>query len=112
MPFIDLKTSAEICKDAEISLKTKFGQAITDLGKGENWLMVNIEGNKAMYFKGQEGNCAIAEIALFGKATDSQYDKMTADICEILSEELNIPVDRIYVKYEEVDHWGYSGFNF
>lgn len=112
MPFINFKTNSTVSKEDAVTLKTAFGKAITDLGKGENWLMINIEGNKTMFFKGDDSACAIAEIALFGKANNSQYDKMTEDMCDIISDVLNIPTDKIYIKYEEINHWGYSGFNF
>ena len=33
-------------------------------------------------------------------------------VCALLSEELGIDPEGIYVKYEEVAHWGYNNFNF
>ena len=40
------------------------------------------------------------------------YNKMTAAVTALLNKELNIPSERIYVKYEEVKYWGYDGSNF
>jgi len=37
---------------------------------------------------------------------------MTADVCTLLAKETGISPDRIYVKYEEVFHWGWNGSNF
>ena len=37
---------------------------------------------------------------------------MTKAVCDILEEELGIDPEFIYVKYEEIDHWGYNRFNF
>ena len=37
---------------------------------------------------------------------------MTAAITQILSEELSLEPSRIYVQYEEVNHWGWNGRNF
>ena len=37
---------------------------------------------------------------------------MTAAVTQILSEELSLAPDRIYVQYEEVNHWGWNGSNF
>ena len=37
---------------------------------------------------------------------------MTAAITDILSKELQIAPNRIYVKYEEVAYWGWNGNNF
>ena len=113
MPFINTKTTASISKEAEAALKTKLGKAITCLGKGEQWLMLNFEDNCRMYFKGDNSKeLAFVDVALFGKASDGQYDNMTEAVCNIISETLNIAPDCIYVIYEEVSHWGYNGFNF
>ena len=83
------------------------------IGKSENWLMVNFEDNCRLYFKGDNSEeTAIVEVALFGKASDSQYDAMTSEITKVISETLGVNASRIYVKYQEVDHWGFNGFNF
>lgn len=113
MPFINTKTSTPVSKEKETAIKEKLGNAISLLGKSENWLMINFEENCRLWFKGNNSEpSAMVEIALFGKATSSQYDKMTESVCEIISSELQIDPSRIYVKYEEVEHWGFSGFNF
>ncbi len=113
MPFINTRTSAEISKEQEIQLKEKMGKAISLIGKSESWLMLNFEDNCRLYFKGDSSkDMAILEVALFGKATDSQYDALTEELTNNISSVLNIDPSCIYVKYEEVDHWGYNGFNF
>ncbi|MBQ8503537.1 MAG: hypothetical protein IJ491_04580 [Clostridia bacterium] len=112
MPLITTKVSTEITKEKEISLKSEFGKAIELIGKSENWLMVEFQDNCRLYFKGDDAPCAMIEVDLFGKASDSGYDALTQKITEIVEAELGIPKDRIYVKYSEIGHWGYSGFNF
>mgnify|MGYP003306448994 CR=1 FL=1 len=95
------------------ALKTKLGKAITNLGKSEAWLMLEFEGDKNMWFKGRNDRpVALAEISLFGRASGSQYDKMTEKVTGILSQELGISADCIYVKYEETENWGWNGGNF
>ena len=37
---------------------------------------------------------------------------MTTEVCKISEEELGIPQNKIYVKYEEVENWGWNGRNF
>lgn len=113
MPYLHAKTNGIITKEQEIRLKERFGEAITLLGKTENWLMVEVEDQCRLYFKGDgEQSAAFVEIRLFGKASASSYDAMTEAATKIVEEELKIPGDRIYVQYEEVDHWGYDGSNF
>lgn len=113
MPFINIKTTKEITPQCETEMKTALGKAIGNLGKSEAWLMIGFEENCRLYFKGKnDSDLAIAEISLFGKASDAQYDSMTRDVTDILCSKLGLSPDCIYVKYEETDHWGYSGFNF
>lgn len=112
MPFIELKTNQNI-NEVKAILKSELGSAITAIpGKSEAWLMVELEGDKTMYFKGSNEPCAMFEIALFGKANDDAYDDLTKRICAISEKYLNVSPDRTYVKYSEIDHWGFNNFNF
>ncbi len=111
MPFINTKTNKSITSEKETAIKALFGEAIRALGKSEGWLMLNFEDNCRMYFKGQKGDMAMVDVSLYGSASDAQYDKMTALITDILSKELGISPDNIYVKYEPVDTWGWNGSN-
>jgi len=113
MPFINTKTTAEITPEKELILKNEFGKAISFLGKSETWLMLNFEDNQKMYFQGKNDSpIAIAEISLFGRASSSAYDKMTSAVTEVLSSQLGISPSNVYVKYDEVDTWGWNGHNF
>ena len=113
MPFINTKTSVEITSEQETLLKEKMGEAIRHIGKSESWLMLNFDDNCRMYFKGKNKEpMAMVEIALFGKASDSQYDALTEELTKEIASILNISPANIYIKYEEVEHWGYNGFNF
>ncbi len=113
MPFINTKASCEITKEKEIIIKDKLGKAITLIGKSESWLMLEFQDNCRLYFRGENNDdIAIVEVALLGSASDSQYDALTAEITEIISQELSIKCENIYVKYMETDRWGYNGMNF
>lgn len=112
MPLITARISTEISKEKEISLKTQFGKAIELIGKSENWLMVEFQDNCRLYFKGDDAPSAMLEVDLLGKASAGGYDALTKQITDIVEKELGIAKDRIYVKYCEFEHWGYSGFNF
>ncbi len=114
MPYIDLKTNALITKTAEAGLSSFFAHALESCfpGKTERWLMVNIEGNRAMYFGGKDTKCAMVSVDILGEQKKSSYEKMTGMICDVLSSELKIDPDRIYIKYSEYDKWGWNGSNF
>ncbi|MCQ2480185.1 MAG: phenylpyruvate tautomerase MIF-related protein [Clostridia bacterium] len=113
MPNITTKTNASISKEKEIQIKSKLGKAISLLaGKSEAWLMCSFEDNCRLWFQGSDEPAAFVEVQVFGKINPAQAEDLTAEICNILSGELAISQDRIYVKYEEVSIWGWNGGNF
>ena len=114
MPFINSKVNVTLSKDEKEQLKSKLGTAISLIpGKSESRLMVNLEEGCSLYFKGdKEEKLAFVEVKLFGKASPSDYYRLTAEICKIYGEGFGIAGDKIYVKYEEVEHWGFNGRNF
>ncbi len=114
MPFIDAKVSVAVSKEVEESIVQKLGKAISLIpGKSEAWLMLNIQPECRLYFQGtNQKPTAMVEVKLFGAASPAAYQKMTAEVTKILSSELNISENRIYVKYEEASHWGWNGSNF
>lgn len=114
MPFINSKVTVKMSDDKKETVKKRLGEAISMIpGKSENWLMVGFEDGYDLYFQGnKDGESAFVEVKVYGSAPGSVYDKMTSVICSILDEELSIPKNRIYVKYEEVKNWGWNGSNF
>ena len=114
MPFINSKVTVSLSDAERDTLKAKLGQAISLVpGKSEAWLMVGFEDKCSLYFKGKkEPKLAFVEVKIFGGTTDEAYDKLTARLCQIYEEVLGIPQDKIYIKYEEVEHWGWNGANF
>lgn len=114
MPFINSKVNVPLSEEDKELLKAKLGQAISLIpGKSESWLMVGFEDNYSLYFKGKNNTkLAFVEVKIFGHASGRDYDHLTAEICKIYKEVLGIAQDKIYVKYEEVEHWGWNGANF
>lgn len=113
MPFINVMTNTAVSKEKEIAVKSALGNAITVIpGKSESWLMIGINPEYTLYFKGDDAPAAMVEVSVFGAADSTAYNKLTAQICSILSSELGIDSARIYVRYTETDNWGWNGGNF
>lgn len=114
MPFIGSRISMKISKEKEEIIKQKLGKAIELIpGKSETFLMVGFEDDYSLYFGGEKlEKGAFIEVKIFGKASKDAYDKLTTEICNIYEQELGIPQNKIYVKYEEVQEWGWNGKNF
>ena len=113
MPFIDSKITVSVSRENRDAIKSKLGQAISVLGKGESFLMVGFDDEYDLYFAGEKvEKGAYVAISLYGKASPDAYSKMSGEVCRILEEELQIPGDRVYVTYREVSDWGWNGRNF
>ena len=113
MPFIDSKVSVALSEERKEAIKSKLGKAVSLLHKGETYLMVGFQDNYSLYLGGKKlEKGAYVEVSLFGKASPSDYDKMTGEICRILSDELEIPANCVYVTYHGLSDWGWNGSNF
>ena len=73
--------------------------------------MVEVTGDKNLYFQGNDAPCAITEVQIYGKGNPAELNNLTDALTKILSAALEIPSDRIYVRYEEVAYWGWNGSN-
>ena len=113
MPYIEVKTNTIISKQQGNQLKTSFGKAIELIpGKTERWLMLDFCDNQRMWLAGDDAPSAMLEVEIFGSTTDSAYDALTAELTSVVSDVLCVAPDRVYIKYEEIDHWGWNGANF
>ena len=113
MPFIDSKITVSLTPEKEETIKAKLGEAIQILNKSETYLMVGFEDNYDLYMGGSKlDKGAYVSVSLFGQASPSAYSEMTKVICDILSEELSIPGNQVYVTYHGVNDWGWNGSNF
>lgn len=113
MPMIQTRVNRPIAPETEKALAKKLGKAIELLGKSEQWLMLEFADNCRLYFQGESDRpMAYVEVKLLGKAAPEQYQRMTAEICRVMQEELSISPDCVYVYYGETAHWGWNGGNF
>ena len=66
MPFITFTTTKTLTLNQEKALKSSAGKLISILpNKKEENLMIHIEDNQVMYFKGKEIDCMKIECQLF-----------------------------------------------
>ena len=114
MPMIVTHATKAINEEKKAALTKAYGEAITLLpGKSEAYLMLEFQGDCQMAFHGDTTlPLAFVEVKLLGKSTKAGYDALTKRVCEIMEEILGIPQNGTYVKYEEIEHWGYNGHNF
>ena len=110
MPLLNISTNAKI-KNEKMLLEgsSKFISSLT--GKPENFVMVKLKHSLSMYFAGTDDLCAFIEIKSIGSLVPS---KMSKPICEFFSNELNVPNERIYIFYQDVDsnQWAWNSRTF
>lgn len=113
MPFIDSKITVSLSAEKEENIKQKLGQAIGTLGKPESFLMVGFEDDYSLYMGGSKlEKGAFVSVRVFGEIHSSQSNEMTAKICQIFADELDIPGQNVYVTYQGIADWGWNGNNF
>ncbi|MDE6710178.1 MAG: hypothetical protein K2J76_06800 [Oscillospiraceae bacterium] len=113
MPFINVKANVNVTKEKAESIKSALGTAITAIpGKSEGWLMVGVEGDYTLYFKGTDEPAALVEVQIYGNHSGGAMSALTGKITGILSDNLGISADRIYVSYMCTENWGWNGNNF
>ena len=78
MPFINVKTNTPVSEDKETALKSALGEAISIIpGKSESWLMVEIEPERKLYFKGSDAPAAMVSVSVCGSADSASFNKLT-----------------------------------
>ena len=114
MPFIDSRISVKASAEQKEELKKRLGQAIAIIpGKSESWLMVNIQDEQTMYFRGDNSDpIAFICVNIYGSANPAAFEKMTAELTKIYGELFNVAPDHMYVKYAASTDWGWNGSNF
>lgn len=113
MPFIDSKITLPVSPEKREKIKSELGGAVSIVNKPESFLMVGFEDNYDLYMGGKKlEKGAYVSVSLFGNASSEAYNKMTAEICRIYEEDLNIPGNAVYVTYHGVNDWGWNGQNF
>ena len=114
MPFIHSKVNVKTTADQQQEIKTRLGRAISILpGKSESWLMVNLEDEQKMYFRGDDSEpLAFISVNCYGSADENAFRKMTAELTKIYGDVLGIKPDNMYIKYDASMYWGWNGSNF
>ena len=113
MPLIDAKVTVKATDRQKEDIKSAFGRLIGTLNKPESYLMVGIQDSCDLWFGGKKlDKGAYVAVSLLGDAPKASYDKLTGQICDLMSEELGIPGEAVYVTYHPVSDWGWNGKNF
>ena len=111
MPYIKLETNKKVQKEQKL-LKKLSSKMSDEQGKSESYIMTSISTNE-MTFGGANEAAAFLEVKSIG-LTKKAAGKLSAVICDFISQELDISTDRIYINFVDVDGawWGWDSTTF
>ena len=114
MPFINVKTNANLSKEKKEIIKRRLFDCIGTIpGKSDRYLMVAVEDNIDMAFhRDSSEKMAMVNVKIFGSSTKDAYQRLTGAICLILGDEAGVNSEYCYVAYDEIKYWGYNSFMF
>ena len=109
MPYINVSTSAKV-NDKEKVLE-EISILISSLtNKSKRFVMAKLDDNCEIYFDDATPSCFL-EIKSIGSLNPSE---MAKPISNFLHEKLGIPLDKIYISFEDVppSMWAWNGRTF
>ena len=109
MPYINVVTSAKVNDKGK--LLEEISILISSLtNKSRSFVMAKIEDNCQMYFNDDSPSCFL-EIKSIGSINPSE---MAKPISDFVYEKMEIPLDRIYISFEDVPAslWAWNGRTF
>lgn len=103
MPYLKIETNKEIDHAAlQETLKKTSQFAANLLGKPDKWVMVSINHGTPMMFGGSPEPIAYVEMKSIGLPEDKCRD-FSKDLCDFVESEFDIPADRIYIDFCDID---------
>jgi len=109
MPYINVSTSVEVNDKGK--LLEEISILISSLtNKSRRFVMARIDDNCQMYFEDEAPSCFL-EIKSIGSLNPSE---MAKPISDFVNEKMGIPIDRIYISFEDVpaSMWAWNGRTF
>ena len=109
MPYINVSTSAKVSDKGK--LLEEISILISSLtNKPRRFVMAKIEDSCQMYFDNETPSCFL-EIKSIGSLNPSE---MAKPISDFIHEKMGIPLDRIYISFEDVpaSSWAWNGRTF
>jgi len=109
MPYISISTSV-IVEDKKKLLEDISILVSSLTNKSKRYVMTKLDDNSVMYFDDQTPICFL-EIRSIGSLKPSE---MAKPISNLIHEKMGIPVDNIYISFEDVPStkWAWNGKTF
>ena len=116
MPFIKVQSSIAAPDAATVTtlLKTLSARLAKHTGKPESYVMTAFEPDVAMTYGGTTDPVCYIEIKSIGTFTAAQTQSMSQDFCQVVSDAIAVPINRIYIEFADAKGylWGWNGSTF
>lgn len=110
MPFITFTTNHKLTLKQENEIAKRTGELITILpGKKEENLMIHLEDDQIMYFRGGVVTCMMIAVKLYKTIDFEAKKKFTEELMKMINETTKIEINDIYVSFDEYENWGKQG---
>jgi len=109
MPYIHISTSVKV--ESKKKIIEEISILISSLtNKSKRFVMAKLDDNSKMYFE-DETPCCFCEVKSIGSLNPSE---MAKPISDFVYEKMGIPIDRIYISFEDVPAslWAWNGRTF
>ena len=114
MPYLSIQTNQSLDESKTQQLVKKASHTVAEiLGKPESYVMIAVQTDIPMSFAGSVDPAAYVQLKSLGLPETATADFSQA-ICSLLSAELNINADRIYIEFSgpERHMWGWNNKTF
>jgi len=114
MPYISIETNQSLDESVAGNLTGKVSAFASELtGKAEQWMMVAIKPGTVMVYNGSQDSIAFVALKSIGLPEEKCAD-FSRRICDFLSTELDIPPQRVYIEFKDLQKamFGWNGKTF
>jgi len=110
MPYIAINTSEKLSSTQKEKIKSELGRLITVIPtKTEAGTLVDLSDSRTIYKGGVNVSGAFIDVRLFHKADFESKKKFTEETFEMLSRELGLKKENMYLAIAEYENWGTAG---
>jgi phenylpyruvate tautomerase PptA (4-oxalocrotonate tautomerase family) len=110
MPYIAVNTTEKLSPAQQEAVKNGLGRLINIIPtKTEAGLLVDFSGGRSFYRAGALVKSAYIEVRLYQPSEFEVKKKFTEEVFSLLSRELGIETNNMYLNIIELDHWGGGG---
>jgi len=110
MPYIAINTSVKLSDKQKEKIKTELGRLITVIPtKTEAGTLVDFSDSRTSYKAGENVSGAFIDVRLFHKADFESKKKFTEETFKMLSRELGLKEENMYLSILEFENWGSGG---